>query len=180
MSFEKQTGPQNPEDPQDIVPSHRVRPAGDLEAMRQAGMPVIGPEGSLPTLRPAPVESLMVSILGDVRRSGQFALATTTKTVSLIGNVLLDLREAELAAPEVEIQVYSLLGDLKIIVPPDMDVVLRGVTALGNQRYDPGPHSSTVRRRRLTVHAYGLMGDVKVKTLAVGEVEPKWWRRFME
>lgn len=177
MSFEEQTGPQAP---QDIVPSQRIRPAGDLEAMRQAGMPVIGQEGSVPTIRPAPTEPLMVSILGDVRRTGRFALASTTKTISLIGDVFLDLREAELAAPEVEIQVYSLMGDLKVIVPPDMNVVLRGVTVLGDQRYDPGQHSSTACRRRLTVHAYGLMGDVKVKTLAVGEIEPKWWRRFMK
>ena len=33
------------------------------------------------------------------------------------------------------------------------------------------------RPRTVVITCSGVMGDVKVKTLDVGQVEPKWWKR---
>ncbi|WP_168582882.1 cell wall-active antibiotics response protein [Gephyromycinifex aptenodytis] len=175
MSFDK---PVDPQDPQDVVPSERLRPAGDLEAMRQVDLPVIGAQPSPPVLSPVPAPPMMVSVLGDVRRSGRFTLGAKTKAVAMLGDILLDLREAEFTASEIEMDAYSLMGDLKLIVPPDVEVVIRGLTILGNQRNEPGQHAAAPRRR-VVLHVHSLMGDVKVKTLAPGEVEPTWWRRLL-
>lgn len=173
MSWEK---PQGEDGPQDVVPSQRVQPRS-LESMRQAGLPVIREGTGLPEpSRTSGGEPFLVGVFGDVRRSGRFALGSSTKAVMVFGDIVLDLREADLPAGASEIEVYSMFGDLKLIVPPDVEVDLQGFTVFGEHRNNRGQSPSTIRRR-VTVRAYGMFGDVKVKTLAVGEIEPKWWRR---
>jgi hypothetical protein len=81
-----------------------------------------------------------------------------------MGGADLDLREAVLDAPEVEISVWSLMGGSDVIVPEGVHVELEGFALLGGNRLrlegPPPPDGAPVVR----VRAWSLMGGTDVKT----------------
>lgn len=178
-------------EPQDRLPHV---PAGD-----DASMPVIGPGGVIEPARtptsgevvrharssPAPAlppESSLTAVLGDCRREGAWRVGRATTVYSILGDVLLDLRQAVLDAEIIEMRAYTVMGDLKVIVPPGVEVRLRGFSVLGDQKHrdksETGESGRTVpTRHTLVVNGTGVMGDVSVVTLDLGQREPKWWRR---
>ncbi|MEU4576486.1 DUF1707 domain-containing protein [Nonomuraea sp. ATR24] len=103
-----------------------------------------------------------VGIMGDTKRRGTWRIDQELGAVAVMGDVLLDLREAEVRTDLVEITAVSVMGDVKIIVPDGVNVDLDGVAIMGDKRVDvqeaaPGTSAPVVR-----VHAYAVMGDVKV------------------
>lgn len=119
----------------------------------------------------------LISVFGDVRRVGRWTVAEDTRSLTVFGDTVLDLREATLEVQEVAVRAIVVFGDLKVIVPPGVDIQLRGGLIFGDQK---------VRRRteppsgapRVRIEAYGAFGDVKVLELEAGETEPKWYDRF--
>ena len=160
----------------------------------QAQMPVIQPSmgeiqrheaPSAPASRsgdrsPAPTgsggqQSNIVRIFGDSKRGGRFRLEEKTSGLLVFSDMLLDLREAELPA-QAEITVYSLFGDVKIIVPPGVTVRTSGFAIFGDDKVEgtqPDPDGPT-----LIVHRVIAFGDIKIKTAMPGEQISKRWRWF--
>ncbi|TMR08455.1 DUF1707 domain-containing protein [Nonomuraea turkmeniaca] len=103
-----------------------------------------------------------VGIMGDSKRRGKWRIDQELGAVAVMGDVLLDLREAEVRTDVVDITAVSVMGDVKIIVPDGVNVDLDGVAVMGDKKVDvleapPGMNVPVVR-----VHAYAIMGDVKV------------------
>ncbi|WP_312718293.1 LiaF domain-containing protein [Mobilicoccus sp.] len=177
-----------PPSPQDDVPRRNPRPIDGADV--DAPMPVIGetgihrPGGELTPRRAAapvpagrPGGSTIVTVFGDCRRRGAWRVAPTTSAFSVFGDIELDLREAVVDHETVDLRLYTLFGDLTLIVPPGWEVDVRGVQIFGDQkdktrRAAPGPDARTV-----VLSAYGVFGDVTVRTLEIGEEPPKWWKR---
>ncbi len=115
----------------------------------------------------------VVALLGDAKRTGTWRIDGGIGAVSVMGDVVLDLREAEVRGREVDIVATCVMGDIKIIVPDGVDVELSGVTILGDKKVQvveaPRGQSAPVVR----VTAYVLMGDVKV----IGDSRAKPIRR---
>ena len=118
-------------------------------------------------------QSNQVRVFGDLTRTGQFRLEEKSSSLMLFGDVFLDLREAELPA-ESEVTAYSLFGDVKVVVPPGVNVLVSGFSLFGDdkvensQRAEGGP--------TLKIHRVGAFSDVKVKTALPGEKISKRWR----
>lgn len=71
-------------------------------------------------LPPSPSQgpaSQVWGVLSSPRRDGQWQIPEQFSASSLLGDVRLDLREAQLSAHETTISASSLLGQVKIIVP---------------------------------------------------------------
>jgi hypothetical protein len=133
------------------------------------------PDSSLPSAATsAPVggpparttSSLALGILGGGDRKGRWRVPARMTVVNVMGGADLDLREAVLDAPEVEITVWSLMGGSDIVVPEGVHVELEGFALLGGNRLrsdsthpPPGPGAPVVR-----VRAWSLMGGTDVKT----------------
>ncbi|WP_336205737.1 DUF1707 SHOCT-like domain-containing protein [Nonomuraea sp. LPB2021202275-12-8] len=103
-----------------------------------------------------------VGIMGDTKRRGTWRIDQELGAVAVMGDVLLDLREAEVRTDTIEILAVSVMGDVKIIVPDGVNVDLDGMAIMGDKRVDvqeaaPGTQAPVVR-----VRAYAVMGDVKV------------------
>ncbi|MEV0145634.1 MULTISPECIES: DUF1707 domain-containing protein [unclassified Nonomuraea] len=103
-----------------------------------------------------------VGVLGDTKRRGAWRIDQELGAVAVMGDVLLDLREAEVRTGAVDIMAVSVMGDVKIIVPDGVHVDLDGMAVMGDKRVDvleaaPGMNVPVVR-----VRAYAVMGDVKV------------------
>ena len=120
------------------------------------GMPVDTGGGAAPTL--------VLGILGGGDRRGRWRVPERMTVVNVLGGADLDLREATLAAPEVEIRVFSLLGGSDVIVPEGVHVELGGFAVLGGNDLKltgpaPPPGAPVVR-----VRAWSLLGGTDVKT----------------
>jgi uncharacterized protein DUF1707/cell wall-active antibiotic response 4TMS protein YvqF len=122
--------------------------------------PVVAPPGGAVEAR----SSTILGIMGSGDRKGRWRVPARTTVVNVMGGADLDLREAVLEAPEIEITVWSLMGGSDITVPEGVHVELEGFALLGGNKLEldgpePGPGAPVVR-----VRAWSLMGGTDVKT----------------
>lgn len=71
----------------------------------------------------APGPGLKIMPLGNIRRHGVWQLANEDILI-FIGDVSLDLSQAEIPAGETRIGVYGFIGDVDLISPPDVGVAV--------------------------------------------------------
>ena len=114
---------------------------------------------------PAVGHASSTAIMGECKRQGVWAVPEHHSAFALMGSVVIDLREAQLSAHHTQINASSIMGEVKIIVPADMHVVVDGTPIMGEfgQAKDKvpaevGPDSPTVR-----VRGMAMMGSVTVQ-----------------
>jgi Domain of unknown function (DUF1707)/Cell wall-active antibiotics response 4TMS YvqF len=124
------------------------------------------PEGLPPSRRvePGGGTSFLIGLLGAGDRRGRWRVAERVTVVNVLGGADLDLREATLAAPEVTIRVFSLMGGSDIIVPDDVHVELSSFALLGGDdlkvdRPEPPPGAPVVH-----VKSISILGGTDVKS----------------
>lgn len=156
-----------------------IRPDGVIEPPAPISGDVARRPQASPPSPSVPPETSLTAVLGDCRREGPWRVARTTRVYSVMGDVVLDLRQAVFDDDLVQIYAYTMMGDVKVIVPPGFEVQLRGFSLLGDLKHKDHSETGTPveRPRTVVITCSGVMGDVKVKTLDVGQVEPKWWKR---
>src|SRR5690606_7670365 len=126
----------------------------DLPAAGSVAAPVARPEGKK--------RRWFVGIMGDTKRRGTWRIDQELGAVAVMGDVVLDLREAEVRTDVVEILAISLMGDVKIIVPDGVNVDRDGLAIMGGKRVDVEEAPRGVNAPVVRIHAYALMGDIKV------------------
>ena len=111
--------------------------------------------------RPAP-STLLLAIMSGFERRGRWNVPKRMTTFALFGGGVVDLRYADFTSPEVEIHSYSIMGGQTILVPPEVNVDLRGVGVMGtfDQSVDGegSPGAPCVK-----VRGFSLWGRVGVK-----------------
>jgi uncharacterized protein DUF1707/cell wall-active antibiotic response 4TMS protein YvqF len=120
---------------------------------------------------PAPAErgprtSFVLGVLGGGDRRGRWRVADRVTVVNVLGGADLDLRQALLAGPEVQITVLSLLGGSDITVPEGVHVELSGFALLGGNdlRVDPTHPEPPPGAPTVHVRAYSILGGTDVLT----------------
>ena len=121
----------------------------------------------------------VVSIMGDQRRTGRWRLPARLRSVSLMGDVELDLRSVITAEAEVEIRSYTLMGDLEVVVPDGVEVELAGFDLMGDRELRLAPVPRVPGTPLIRVRAYTVMGDVTVRSAGAGEPGGGGWRRWL-
>jgi hypothetical protein len=118
------------------------------------------PRGTGP-YRPAP-STLLLAIMSGFERRGRWNVPRRLTTLAFFGGGVVDLRYADFTAPEVEIRAYSVFGGQTFLVPPEVNVDLRGVAVMGSfDRSVQGqgtPGAPCVR-----IGGFALWGSVAVK-----------------
>jgi hypothetical protein len=111
--------------------------------------------------RPAP-STMLLAILTGFERRGRWNVPRRLTTFALWGVGVVDLRYADFTSPEVEIRSYSIMGGQTILVPPEVNVDVRGVGVMGtfdhNVDGDGSPGAPLVR-----IRGFSLWGSVGVK-----------------
>jgi Domain of unknown function (DUF1707)/Cell wall-active antibiotics response 4TMS YvqF len=79
----------------------------------------------------APIPAYKVSTLSDITRSGAWIVPEHSRYRSWMGSIVLDLRQARIAAPEVEINAYTPFGTIDLLVPEGVEVEVRARARLG-------------------------------------------------
>lgn len=98
-------------------------------------------------------------------RNGPLRLPARSAFRSLFGTIDLDLRQATLEAPEVEIGIHNVFGTVTILVPEGTDVVVDGGTGLfASLRLDTTTSVPTAGGPVIRIHAGGIGGTLHVRT----------------
>ncbi|MDD9370950.1 MAG: DUF1707 domain-containing protein [Acidimicrobiales bacterium] len=107
-----------------------------------------------------------VAIMSGSRARGRWRPAPTMSAFAFWGGVKIDLRQAEVESPVVEITAWAIMGGVAVVVPPGTRVELDGMVLMGGSHHfsgdgePPPPAGFPVVR----VHARGLWGGVTVST----------------
>ncbi|MFI1305465.1 DUF1707 SHOCT-like domain-containing protein [Streptomyces sioyaensis] len=103
-----------------------------------------------------------IGILGGFQRKGRWTIGRRFTAVCLMGGGELDLREANFAGPEVVINCWALMGGVSIVVPPGVEVDVRGLGIMGG--FDsPDGVPGEPGAPRVIVKGLALMGGVGVE-----------------
>jgi hypothetical protein len=122
---------------------------------------------------PAPVvgqtvqaRSTLVSLIGDIRRRGRWALRRRTTAVLLIGDVRLDLRGAVVTerGDTVLVDVFGLIGDVEVTVPEGVEAELTGFTLLGGRHVDLAPVARVPGTPVVRIRVFTLIGDTTLRS----------------
>ena len=163
---------------QDETELESVRPdAEERRAPARPAAPIPPPEPArpaspTPAARPAPAAAgleasdgstgLVFACMGGSMRKGAWEPPETLYAFALMGGIELDFREAALLEGTTEVDIFALMGGVKITVPSDVDVEVSGIGFMGAfehvSRHVPGDNRPLIRIRGLA-----LMGGVSVK-----------------
>ena len=113
----------------------------------------------------------VVNVMGDVRLS---ASELPRRVGTVLGNIRIDLRDGD---ERVELDLWTVLGDIDVILPEGMDGELEGFAVLGNRRIELAPVPRTPGTPRVVVRAQAVLGDLRLRSLAPGEPVSRWRRR---
>lgn len=158
--------------------SERVGAALEAETREQLAAATAELEAS-PPVGSAHAASTVVAVLGDRRQVGRWRLTRALRAVALLGDIHLDLREAVVRDEVVEISAVALLGDFTLDVPEGVEVELAGFDLLGDRELRLAPVPRRSGTPLIRVRAYGILGDVNVRTPYEGEEPPSWWSWFV-
>ncbi|MCG7593059.1 DUF1707 domain-containing protein [Mycobacterium sp. PSTR-4-N] len=126
-----------------------------------ADLPGAITRGRSGTCRPAP-SSTLLAILSGYERRGRWNVPKRLTTFAFWGGGVVDLRYADFTAHDVEIRTYTIMGGQTILVPPEVNVDLRGVSVMGSFDHsidgEGAPGAPCVR-----ISGFALWGSVTVK-----------------
>ncbi|QHC29683.1 MULTISPECIES: DUF1707 SHOCT-like domain-containing protein [unclassified Streptomyces] len=147
----------------ELVPITRDLPAGSAPApVSFAKAPVrddswssriVGGEGS---------SSGGIAILSGFERKGRWTVPKRFKCLAFLGGADLDLRDANFADREVEINIVAVLGGVQITVPPGVEVVVRGLGIMGAFEHPRDEGLSDPGAPRVVIGGFAFWGGVGV------------------
>jgi hypothetical protein len=118
------------------------------------GSRIVGGEGS---------STWAVAVMSGFQRKGRWTVPKRFTCLAFMGGGEIDLREANFADGEVEINCMAVMGGVEVIVPPGVEVVVRGIAVMGGfDHYEEGTPSDP-GAPRVIVTGFAFWGGVEVK-----------------
>ncbi|MDX3113487.1 DUF1707 domain-containing protein [Streptomyces scabiei] len=128
---------------------------------------MVGGEGS---------SSWAVAVMSGFQRKGRWTVPRRFTCVALMGGGEIDLREADFSAGEVEINCVAIMGGVQIVVPPGVEVVVRGIGVMGGFDQEESGVSGDPGGPRVVVTGFAFWGGVGIerkKTRAARQQEKR-------
>lgn len=145
-----------------------ARTRGELRAVTQDIAPVAS--GSAATSRaPATRVSNIVAILGSNRRAKRWRAQGRLNAVALLGECVIDLRQAEIIDGEIELNAVALLGSIELIAPPGVRVELSALPLLGSSEDERGDETDLPNAPVVRVRGASVLGSIRVTSGDGGE-----------
>lgn len=101
--------------------------------------------------------------LSSLDRAGRWRIPPRSRYVATMGSVRIDLRQALLPGPEIEIEVKAVLGSAQVLVPPGADVRVSGGNVLGSCELHLGDEAPPPGAPIIHVVVAGALGSVEVR-----------------
>jgi hypothetical protein len=143
-----------------LTKAYAAQTFGELDRL-SADLPgaVTSASGGGPT-RPAP-STVLLAIMSGFERRGRWNVPKRLTSFALFGGGVIDLRYADFTSPEVEIHSYSIFGGQTILVPPEVNVNVRGVGVMG--AFDRPGEQGSPGAPHVTIRGFSLWGSVGIK-----------------
>ncbi|MFJ3770201.1 DUF1707 domain-containing protein [Streptomyces sp. NPDC090075] len=115
---------------------------------------IVGGEGS---------SSWAVAVMSGFQRKGRWTVPKRFNSFAFWGGGEIDLREANFADGEVVINCIAIMGGMSVIVPPGVEVVMRGIGIMGG--FDERDHDASPDpgAPRVIVTGFAFWGGVEVQ-----------------
>jgi hypothetical protein len=137
---------------------YRARTVGELAPL-MADLP----EPRLPKPR---ATRRIVGVLSGAKQHGRWRPAATTEALAVLGSCRIDLADAVIDGPEVEIRATAVLGSIEVLVPDGVHVELGGIALVGSKSYKVRSSTPKPGAPTIYVEARALFGKVAVRTKA--------------
>lgn len=112
----------------------------------------------------------LVAVMGGVERKGAWRVPTKLRAFAVMGGAEIDLREAIFSPGVHEISVYTLMGGVEIIVPPNVAIECDGAGIMGGfESVNRAPVEPDPERPLVRIRGIALMGGVEISTRLPGE-----------
>ena len=150
--------------------SDRVGRAQEARTDRELAVLTVDLPSAAPTL---PAESAVRhrALFSKLVRRGAFELPARSSWRSLFGTIVLDLRQARLEGPEVELEIYNLFGTVTVLLPAGVLVEVEGGGAFASQVLEPPAWFPLPGAPRLRIRTSGPGGTLYVRAPEpVGEI----------
>lgn len=115
---------------------------------------IVGGEGS---------SSWGVAILSGFERKGRWTVPKRFNSFAFMGGGELDLREANFADHEVVVNCVAIMGGMNVIVPPGVEVVVRGIGIMGGFDHRESDQADEPGAPRVIVTGFAFWGGVGVE-----------------
>ncbi|MFD9462561.1 DUF1707 domain-containing protein [Streptomyces sp. NPDC060027] len=115
---------------------------------------IVGGEGS---------SSWGVAILSGFERKGRWTVPKRFNSFAFMGGGELDLREANFADREVVVNCVAVMGGMNVIVPPGVEVVVRGIGIMGGFDHRESDQAGEPGAPRVIVTGFAFWGGVGVE-----------------
>ena len=106
----------------------------------------------------------LVAVMSGVDRKRRWRVPERLNAVAFMGGMDLDLRQAVLTAPEVEIVAVSVMGGIRITVPEGVEVEVSGFAVMGGRDERIADAPVLPGTPRIHIRAYAVMGGVDVRS----------------
>lgn len=135
----------------------------------------------VPTAPPRgqPGRSWFVAIMASTSRRGRWILRPSTHALAVMGECVVDLRQAEVESSHSHIMAVAVMGSVRILVPEGIDVDIGGVAIMGTKDLLGGQSQLDPGSPTLRVTCVAIMGEVQVRVQpvrpavdGVGQTEP--------
>jgi hypothetical protein len=105
------------------------------------------------------------SVMSSVQRKGTWRVPDKLRVLAVMGEVILDFREAELDPGVTDVRVTSVMGEIKIIVPPDLRVECDGASVVGQfESLEVGTGEPSPSEPMLRINGRAILGAVTIST----------------
>ena len=138
-----------------------------LQAPGTSAVPSGGSQYSGALVESGPVINV---ILSDTKRTGNWLVPRRQEVNAVLGDVTLDYTEAQIPFDEIQVDVKSILADVKIRVPQNAIVVLDSNPILGSiseqeagLKAVPDPNAQQTAPLRIHIRGTAILGEIKIK-----------------
>jgi hypothetical protein len=100
----------------------------------------------------------------ELERRGGWEIPSRSSWRCVFGTVVLDLRQARLPGPEVELEIYNLFGTVTVVMPAGIAVSVEGGGMFAGQVLDPPAWPPPQGAPRLRIRVAGPGGTLHVRS----------------
>ncbi|MFD7155826.1 DUF1707 domain-containing protein [Kribbella sp. NPDC059898] len=131
------------------------------------GVPSTTPQYGGALVETGPVINVFMS---ETKRMGSWLVPQRQEVNAVLGDVTLDYTEAQIPYDEIQIDVKSILADVKIRVPQNAVVLLDSNPILGSVTEQeaglkavPDPNAQPTAPKRFHIRGTAILGEIKIK-----------------
>lgn len=109
-------------------------------------------------------DAQIISVIGGAKRRGRWRVPGSTRTLTLFGRCLIDMRQAETSAEEICFSCISVFAAVTFMVPEGAEVRPSGVAVLGSARSDVPVTDTPAHLPPISIDAITVLGRLRIRT----------------